>query len=71
MRTIVFGSLLLLAALASPVIGRAMPAAPATGLAVANPAVTLVANGCGPGFHRRHWRDPAGHWHWGRCVPNH
>jgi hypothetical protein len=36
----------------------------------AAPAVELVAQGCGWGWHRRHWRDPWGYWHWGRCVPN-
>lgn len=40
-----------------------------TELGAAGPLVR-VAEGCGPGFHRRHWRDRWGYWHWGRCVPN-
>ena len=36
----------------------------------AAPPIELVAEGCGPGWHRRHWRDYWGRWHWGRCVPN-
>jgi hypothetical protein len=36
----------------------------------AGPPIKLVAQGCGPGWHRHHWRDYWGRWHWGRCVPN-
>jgi len=36
----------------------------------AAPAVELVAQGCGWGWHRHHWRDRWGYWRWGRCVPN-
>jgi hypothetical protein len=38
----------------------------------AAPAVELVAQGCGPGWHRvPPWRDRYGNWHpGGRCVPN-
>jgi hypothetical protein len=36
----------------------------------AAPPIVLVAQGCGPGWHRHGWRDYWGHWHWGRCVPN-
>jgi hypothetical protein len=32
--------------------------------------IELVAEGCGWGWHRRHWLDHWGHWHWGHCVPN-
>lgn len=34
------------------------------------PSIELVAEGCGPGWHRHHWIDRWGHWHWGHCVPN-
>jgi hypothetical protein len=34
------------------------------------PPVELVREGCGPGWHRHHWRDRWGYWHWGHCVPN-
>ena len=34
------------------------------------PPVELVAGGCGPGWHRHHWRDHWGYWHADRCVPN-
>jgi class 3 adenylate cyclase len=33
------------------------------------PPMELVALGCGPGWHRRDWRDYWGRWNWGRCVP--
>jgi hypothetical protein len=36
----------------------------------AAPPIELVAEGCGWGWHRHHWIDRWGHWHWGRCVPN-
>jgi hypothetical protein len=35
----------------------------------AGPPVELVAGGCGWGWHRTHWRDHWGYWHWGQCVP--
>jgi hypothetical protein len=34
------------------------------------PRIELVAEGCGWGWHRHHWLDRWGHWHWGHCVPN-
>ena len=34
------------------------------------PRIELVAQGCGWGWHRAHWRDRWGYWHWRRCVPN-
>ena len=34
------------------------------------PPFQLVAQDCGPGWHRHHWRDYWGRWHWGRCHPN-
>jgi hypothetical protein len=33
------------------------------------PSAELVAQDCGHGWHRQHWRDHWGHWHWGHCVP--
>jgi hypothetical protein len=32
-------------------------------------SVQLVAGSCGWGWHRRHWQDRWGNWHWGHCVP--
>jgi predicted membrane channel-forming protein YqfA (hemolysin III family) len=46
-------------------------AAKAAGIeSAAASAVVPVAGGCGYGWHRRHWQDRWGYWHWGRCVPN-
>jgi len=36
----------------------------------AAPPIELVRDGCGHGWHRTHWRDQSGDWHWGHCVPN-
>ena len=33
----------------------------------AAPPIELVAQGCGWGWHRAHWRDRWGYWHWGSC----
>jgi hypothetical protein len=30
------------------------------------PLLELVTQGCGWGWHRAHWRDRWGYWHWGR-----
>jgi hypothetical protein len=32
------------------------------------PPVEPIAEGCGWGWHRRHWQDRWGNRHWGRCV---
>jgi hypothetical protein len=34
-----------------------------------SPLIELVAQGCGWGWHRAHWRDRWGYWHWEHCVP--
>jgi hypothetical protein len=34
------------------------------------PPLTLASGGCGWGWHRHHWQDRWGNWHWGRCVPD-
>jgi len=47
---------------------QAAPLAPRD-ISAGNAAITLVADGCGPGFHPRHWRGPYGRWHV-ECVPN-
>ena len=36
----------------------------------AAPFIELVRDGCGRGWHRDHWRDRSGDWHWGHCIPN-
>jgi hypothetical protein len=62
---------LIFAALLGVTASAASPeAAPAVPRNAASPTILLVAGGCGPGFHHRHWRDRFGHWHLGRCVPN-
>jgi hypothetical protein len=35
----------------------------------AAPPIELVDHGCGWGWHRVHWQDPWGYWHW-HCVPH-
>jgi len=54
-----------------PLSGQAAPTAPATASEVTTAAseFTLVAGGCGPGWHRQGWRDRYGRWHV-RCVRN-
>jgi hypothetical protein len=42
--------------------------APAAELGAAAP-IELVDHGCGWGWHRMHWQDHWGYWHW-HCVPN-
>jgi hypothetical protein len=34
------------------------------------PPIELARQGCGWAWHRVHWRDRWGYWHWGHCVPN-
>ena len=36
----------------------------------ASPSIELVRQGCGWGWHRGHWRDRWGYWHWGSCYRN-
>jgi hypothetical protein len=48
---------------------QAAPVMPRSTGGDGGPAITLIAGGCGPGFHRHRWRGPEGHWH-SRCVPN-
>jgi hypothetical protein len=50
---------------AMPVLTKATPAELRTA-----PSLELVRDGCGRGWHRHHWRDQWGYWHWGDCVPN-
>ena len=52
--------------LAAITASQAMPLAPLDQAASAN--TIQVAGGCGPGWHRRAWRDGWGRWHWGRCI---
>ena len=54
--------------MALPAQVRAAPTAP-QGIATADPAIELVRDGCGPGWHRQGWRDRWGNWR-SRCVPN-
>ncbi|HYZ42794.1 MAG TPA: hypothetical protein VE687_19525 [Stellaceae bacterium] len=71
MRTIAFT----LVGLIAVAIGstQAAPLPPANTLAPelgVAPAIRLVRDGCGHSWHRLHWRDQWGYWHWGDCVPD-
>jgi hypothetical protein len=69
MRALILVSVLSLALAAS---AQATPPAPhpASVELRAVPPVELVAGGCGWSWHRRHWQDRWGNWHWGHCVPD-
>jgi hypothetical protein len=54
--------------MAVPAPLRAAPGTPHD-IAAAAPAIVLVRDGCGPGWHAQGWRDRWGNWH-RRCVPN-
>jgi hypothetical protein len=54
--------------MALPASGWTAPAAPHD-IGVAAPAISLVRDGCGAGWHRQGWRDRWGNWR-SRCVPN-
>jgi hypothetical protein len=41
---------------------------PATIKLGTEPSIELVDRGCGWGWHRVHWQDHQGYWHW-HCVP--
>lgn len=60
-----FVGLAILSLQAAPTPRQAMPAS--LGLA---PVVELVAQGCSLGWHRGHWQDPSGEWHWSPCFPS-
>ena len=52
---------------------QAGPSSPATMTSAelhSAPAMELIRQGCGWGWHRAHWRDRWGYWHWGHCVSN-
>jgi hypothetical protein len=69
MRTIVATIAGLLALIT--ISAQAAPLAPAKPAVteLGSPPIELVRQGCGWGWHRHHWRDRWGYWHWGRCVP--
>ena len=55
------------------VSAQGAPTAPAKPTATelsSPPPIGLVRQGCGWGWHRGHWRDRWGYWHWGHCYPN-
>jgi hypothetical protein len=66
---IVFVSGVALAAMSAQAAPVA-PNPPSRASSDAVPPIEMVAEGCGPGWHRHHWIDRWGHWHWGHCVPN-
>jgi hypothetical protein len=65
-----------LAGLATPATmsAQAAPLAPAKATTLVElgtgAPIELVRQGCGWGWHRGHWRDRWGYWHWGSCYPN-
>ena len=72
MRAVVsaFVGLAALAAVSARAAPITMPAKPLHIEAGTTPPIELVRQGCGWGWHRAHWRDRWGYWHWGHCVPN-
>jgi hypothetical protein len=55
------------------VSAQAVPLAPAKAFPVqfgAGSSIELARQGCGWGWHRGHWRDRWGYWHWGGCYRN-
>jgi hypothetical protein len=68
MRTAIVALVAVFGLMALAASGSAAPAAPRA-IAVAAPAIVLVRDGCGPGWHRQAWRDRWGNWR-NRCVPN-
>jgi len=58
--------------LAFAALAQAAPLAPKSASIEpgAPPSFELVRDGCGRGWHRAHWRDQWGDWHWGHCIPN-
>ena len=58
------------AAMFACVAALLLQAAPITASLGLAPVVELVAQGCSLGWHRGHWQDPSGEWHWGPCFPN-
>jgi hypothetical protein len=71
MRTVIatLASLVVLAAVS--VHAAPLPPANATSTELSSvPPIEQVAQGCGWGWHRHHWRDRWGYWHGGRCVAN-
>jgi hypothetical protein len=67
MRTTVIAMVAVFGLMALPATGWTAPAAPQD--IGAAPAISLVRDGCGPGWHRQGWRDRWGNWR-NRCVPN-
>jgi hypothetical protein len=68
MRLIAATSVCLVAALSlhpTPMPKHAVPVS--LGLA---PVVELAAQGCSLGWHRGHWQDDSGAWHWSHCFPS-
>jgi hypothetical protein len=64
--------LALVGGLALAISAKAAPLAPdAASIELrAGPPFELVDQGCGWGWHRVHWQDHWGYWHW-HCVPYH
>jgi hypothetical protein len=69
MRTVIPAFVLGLA-LAAPAQAAPLPPTPTAIELGAGPPIELVRDGCGRGWHRDHWRDQSGDWHWGHCTPN-
>jgi len=63
--TAVFVCMTVLSLHPAPMPKNAVPAS--LGLA---PVVELVTQGCSLGWHRGHWQDESGAWHWSHCFPS-
>jgi hypothetical protein len=70
MRVVVAVVLALFAMSATPVASASAAVKVGPAMLRTAPSVEPMAQGCGPGWHRTRWRDRAGYWHHGRCVPN-
>jgi hypothetical protein len=70
MRAVILAVVCGLALAATPLQAAPVPTKPLPGELGVGPSLELVRDGCGRGWHRHHWRDQWGYWHWGDCVPD-
>ena len=69
MRVLLTVFLASIAFVATSVEAAPITAKPGTADIGATLPIEPVAQGCGWDWHRAHWRDRWGYWHWGHCVP--
>jgi len=70
MRAVILAVICVLALAPTPLQAAPVPTKALRSKLGVAPSLELVRDGCGRGWHRHHWRDQWGYWHWGRCVPN-